>query len=174
MFEVFKYTNIVVAVRMSKQFRSDTSGVSPVIGVILMVAITVILAAVIASFVLGLGSQTGEISPNITFNDAFENDSGNHTITLTVDSASTSAEASNILIRTDFTFDHTGDSSATWDEIATNANGAPTDGDQQLSAADQISFGESGDVSDVESGDEIRIIFETDDSSNTLRTFTVP
>jgi len=35
----------------------DERGVSPVIGVILMVAITVILAAVIASFVLGFGDS---------------------------------------------------------------------------------------------------------------------
>ena len=38
----------------------DKKGVSPVIGVILMVAITVILAAVIASFVFGMGSQVKE------------------------------------------------------------------------------------------------------------------
>ena len=36
--------------------RVDEKGVSPVIGVILMVAITVILAAVIASFVFGMTS----------------------------------------------------------------------------------------------------------------------
>ncbi|MFB6166576.1 MAG: type IV pilin [Haloarculaceae archaeon] len=41
-----------------KQLFTDEDAVSPVIGVILMVAITVILAAVIASFVLGLGSNT--------------------------------------------------------------------------------------------------------------------
>ena len=39
-----------------KMFRKDEEAVSPVIGVILMVAITVILAAVIAAFVFGLGS----------------------------------------------------------------------------------------------------------------------
>jgi flagellin-like protein len=39
-----------------KQKRQD-AGVSPVIGVILMVAITVILAAVIGTFVLGLGEN---------------------------------------------------------------------------------------------------------------------
>ena len=39
---------------------SDERGVSPVIGVILMVAITVILAAVIAMFVLDLGGSVGE------------------------------------------------------------------------------------------------------------------
>ena len=37
--------------------RGDDRAVSPVIGVILMVAITVILAAVIGSFVLGIGGQ---------------------------------------------------------------------------------------------------------------------
>jgi flagellin-like protein len=37
--------------------RDDDDAVSPVIGVILMVAITVILAAVIATFVLGLGDS---------------------------------------------------------------------------------------------------------------------
>jgi len=38
-------------------FRKNEDAVSPVIGVILMVAITVILAAVIAAFVFGLGGQ---------------------------------------------------------------------------------------------------------------------
>ena len=41
------------------QHNADDRAVSPVIGVILMVAITVILAAVIGTFVLGLGDQIG-------------------------------------------------------------------------------------------------------------------
>jgi flagellin-like protein len=41
-------------------------GVSPVIGVILMVAITVILAAVIGTFVLGLGDQVSQTAPQAT------------------------------------------------------------------------------------------------------------
>jgi len=40
-----------------KIFRRNEDAVSPVIGVILMVAITVILAAVIAAFVFGLGGS---------------------------------------------------------------------------------------------------------------------
>ncbi len=40
-----------------RAIKSDDRGVSPVIGVILMVAITVILAAVIGTFVLGLGDS---------------------------------------------------------------------------------------------------------------------
>lgn len=49
---------------------NDDDAVSPVIGVILMVAITVILAAVIGTFVLGLGENLQDTSPtaSITFN----------------------------------------------------------------------------------------------------------
>jgi len=39
------------------KFRENEDAVSPVIGVILMVAITVILAAVIAAFVFGMGTN---------------------------------------------------------------------------------------------------------------------
>jgi len=50
-----------------QQLRNDDSAVSPVIGVILMVAITVILAAVIGTFVLGLGDSL-EQAPQATLN----------------------------------------------------------------------------------------------------------
>jgi flagellin-like protein len=46
---------------------SNDDAVSPVIGVILMVAITVILAAVIGTFVLGLGDQVSSTSPQASF-----------------------------------------------------------------------------------------------------------
>lgn len=58
---------------------TDERGVSPVIGVILMVAITVILAAVIASFVLGFGDS---VSQNVQAGaDVTEKDDGNVTVT---------------------------------------------------------------------------------------------
>jgi len=50
----------------------DDSAVSPVIGVILMVAITVILAAVIATFVLGLGDQVSSTAPQASFDFNYE------------------------------------------------------------------------------------------------------
>ena len=55
---------------------ADDGAVSPVIGVILMVAITVILAAVIASFVLGLGQQAGTVAPQTTFTFDYQEPSG--------------------------------------------------------------------------------------------------
>jgi flagellin-like protein len=73
---------------------NDDDAVSPVIGVILMVAITVILAAVIATFVLGLGEQVSETAPQASFTfdydesysggDSFSNtDAGDGLLTIT-------------------------------------------------------------------------------------------
>jgi len=51
---------IIVVIRMfvrRRGFRKDEKGVSPIIGTILLVAITVVLAAVIGTFVFGLGTR---------------------------------------------------------------------------------------------------------------------
>jgi len=57
--------------------------VSPVIGVILMVAITVILAAVIGGFVLGRGDQVSNNEPQASFSFEFNSTSGDVNITHT-------------------------------------------------------------------------------------------
>ena len=66
-----------------KELFADDDAVSPVIGVILMVAITVILAAVIGTFVLGLGDQVQDNPPQaqftFEFEDKAENNNGNST-----------------------------------------------------------------------------------------------
>lgn len=66
-----------------KQYRSkligskDERAVSPVIGVILMVAITVILAAVIAAFVLDMGQGQGaNPQAGVTFDSVDTDDDG--------------------------------------------------------------------------------------------------
>ena len=59
--------------------QNDERAVSPVIGVILMVAITVILAAVIGTFVLGLGDSLGDSQPTAQLSVA---DAGDGTITI--------------------------------------------------------------------------------------------
>lgn len=72
--------------KANRKFTKDDEAVSPVIGVILMVAITVILAAVIAAFVFGMGgslqkqyvvaataSQSGEDTAIITYQGGPDN-----------------------------------------------------------------------------------------------------
>ncbi|WP_256545828.1 type IV pilin [Halobellus inordinatus] len=64
-----------------KQLFTDDSAVSPVIGVILMVAITVILAAVIGSFVLNLGGSIQQTAPQASFDFDYNASGTNVTIT---------------------------------------------------------------------------------------------
>jgi flagellin-like protein len=69
-----------------KNIFTDDDAVSPVIGVILMVAITVILAAVIGTFVLGLGDQVSNTAPTASFTfDYSENTGGIDTLEVTHD-----------------------------------------------------------------------------------------
>jgi flagellin-like protein len=67
-----------------KSIITDDDAVSPVIGVILMVAITVILAAVIGTFVLGLGDQVSNTSPTASFTFDYNNDTSSPGDTLDV------------------------------------------------------------------------------------------
>ena len=66
-----------------KHLIDDDRAVSPVIGVILMVAITVILAAVIGSFVLGLGNSVQQTAPNANFEFDFSETGSGHDVTAT-------------------------------------------------------------------------------------------
>ncbi|MFA5295923.1 MAG: type IV pilin N-terminal domain-containing protein [Methanoregulaceae archaeon] len=62
-----------------KMFTTDEEAVSPVIGVILMVAIVVILAAVIAAFVFGMAGSTGtskNVGMTVTLNNSVSGDEG--------------------------------------------------------------------------------------------------
>jgi len=58
-----------------KEANDDSErAVSPVIGVILMVAITVILSAVIGVFVLEFGSSISDLPPTVQFNMTVDSD----------------------------------------------------------------------------------------------------
>ncbi|WP_226021487.1 type IV pilin [Halomicrobium salinisoli] len=73
-----------------KKLFADDDAVSPVIGVILMVAITVILAAVIASFVLNLGDQAQQSTPTASIDFEYtQNPSGDDVLTITHSSGDT-------------------------------------------------------------------------------------
>ena len=73
------------------QLFEEDNAVSPVIGVILMVAITVILAAVIGSFVLNLGGSVSQTTPQASFGFDFADD-------MTVNEGGTAVEYDQITI----------------------------------------------------------------------------
>lgn len=98
-----------------KQFLDDDRAVSPVIGVILMVAITVILAAVIGTFVLGLGDQVSQTTPSASFQFDYDaDDTGNETLTITHNGGDT-LSASEVTVTANEPFNMSG----TWYSNAT-------------------------------------------------------
>ena len=102
-----------------KRLLTDDEAVSPVIGVILMVAITVILAAVIGTFVLGLGDQVGNTAPQASFTfDYADNTDGADVLEITHDGGDSISDAA-LAVTSDTTFQQ-GDGNTTTDAGATS------------------------------------------------------
>lgn len=147
----------------------DDDAVSPVIGVILMVAITVILAAVIGTFVLGLGDQVSSTTPSASF--AFDFDNADSS---TDGNISTKSEGDGLL-----TITHDGGDSIIAGNVrvvgssVTDAEGKWSSG--SLDASSSITAGDSLNVR-INNDDTVRVVFESDDgeSTATLGKFTGP
>ena len=70
---------------MRDKLRDDDRGVSPVVGVILMVAVTVILAGIVGNFVLGLGSLLQEPpQAGVQPSESYDSFTGNYTVNVLV------------------------------------------------------------------------------------------
>ena len=155
-----------------KQFFDDEDAVSPVIGVILIVAITVILAAVIATFVLGLGEQVSQTSPNTSFSFDYEEVQSNED-----DSWNETAQSSNddaIL-----TITHSGGPNIDAEQLGvagSSINGsAQWDDTSQYNAGDEISAGDSVEYA-IKNDDRISVTWENEEGteSATLQNFIAP
>jgi len=133
----------------------DDRAVSPVIGVILMVAITVILAAVIGTFVLGLGDQVQTTSPSASF--SFDFSSNGNTLTITHDGGDGIA-ANELVLRGDL------DSNDNGEAWADRASGI---GDT-VRAGDSATVADDGDYDwdDYSEGDGVRVVWEDSDSDS--------
>lgn len=94
----------------NKTHNSDDRAVSPVIGVIMMVAVTVILAAVVSTLVLGMGDDL-EANPQANF--GFDYDATGTNLTITHEGGQT-LEAAQVYVNngTEVPWASTGDISA--------------------------------------------------------------
>lgn len=131
--------------------------VSPVIGVILMVAITVILAAVIGTFVLGMSDQMGDTTPRASFGMSIGGNNGDQ-VTITNESGAT-MDANNVVISSTQDF-NTGSSGESWAAI----DGTVT----EISAGTILTItADSGTFED----ETVRVIYSSpdSDSSTTLQ-----
>jgi len=135
-----------------KQLFTDDDAVSPVIGVILMVAITVILAAVIATFVLGLGDQVSDSNPQASFSFSYESSSGDLTIT---HDGGAGIDPANLKLRGDGV-------SGTW-----SGNGG------SVSSSSKVKAGNSVTVTPTSSDSTVNVVWESSgsDDSATLGTW---
>jgi len=141
-----------------KELLTEDRAVSPVIGVILMVAITVILAAVIGTFVLGLGDQVSESAPQASFSFDFNSSSG---VNVTHEGGET-LESSNIGVSGD---DDTSGTAAAPENLNAVNNFSGT-----ISAGDTAQYG------GVDNGETIRVIWTNPagGSTNTIARATAP
>jgi flagellin-like protein len=129
-----------------KQLLTDDEAVSPVIGVILMVAITVILAAVIGTFVLNLGDDLQQSAPTATF--SFDDAAGNS------DDVVIAHDGGDSIPKGQLTVDCSGD-----DPAGSGWSGDP------VTAGDTATC----DSSDISIGDTIKIIWESADGGNSQK-----
>ena len=132
----------------------DDRAVSPVIGVILMVAITVILAAVIGAFVFGLGDQIQETAPNAQISIT-EIDVTGDTVTFVHNGGDTFHDGNTVEIRV----------TAAGEEVGSLTPGDDfTDG--QFRAGDQLTA--SGGTASIDDGDTIRVVWVGEGRSNVI------
>jgi len=140
-----------------KNLFSDEDAVSPVIGVILMVAITVILAAVIGTFVLGLGDRVSQASPSATFSFDYAETGSDSNISVGVvhdGGDSVSADQVNVTVGGQDVYadgglmHDTSDNSSSWS------------GD--ITAGDSIEV-----VDDFSEGDAVKVIWQASGSDKT-------
>ena len=158
-----------------KQLFADDDAVSPVIGVILMVAITVILAAVIASFVLGLGDSADDVQPNAGFN--FDYDSSQTELEITFGDGDT-LEAQNVYVRGDRGGGN--DIDVKWTD-AGSSEAIGTGSGTGFSSGDEVQAGQGvrinstdGLAGDVQLDYDLSVVWETDDNTATLESDTGP
>ncbi|MHB9285729.1 type IV pilin [Halobacteriales archaeon Cl-PHB] len=154
-----------------RQLFDDDDAVSPVIGVILMVAITVILAAVIATFVLGLGEQVSKTAPQASFSFDYESgtfdgdwnsgsSNGDGTLTIT-HAGGQGIPASQLSIA--------GSSAVSNAQYTDSSDGPAYAGTSQINAGDSVKIV-------IASSDTIRVVWNSENGqqSATLREWSGP
>ncbi|MFC4450196.1 type IV pilin [Halorussus aquaticus] len=152
-----------------KALFKDDGAVSPVIGVILMVAITVILAAVIGTFVLGLGDRVSQAQPSATFSFDYaedvevgdDSDSNENFANITHDGGD-GVEASQLKVDIDGTTVWNADN----EPIAVTTN---TDdwGTSKITAGSTVELYDPDDNGHIEDGDSVKIIWTASGSDKT-------
>jgi flagellin-like protein len=146
-----------------KQLFTEDRAVSPVIGVILMVAITVILAAVIGTFVLGLGDQVSESAPQAQFAFDFSGNGTNEEVVSIVHDGGDSIPIDELAVSIG--------GATVWDAGTATGVTVTSDWSGTIGAGDQLrmydnSNGGTGD-NEFEDDEDVRVIWSSANSDKT-------
>lgn len=143
-------------------FGGEDRAVSPVIGVILMVAITVILAAVIGTFVLGLGDRVSEASPNAQYNFAYNAVGNNEHVNITHDGGD-GVESAQLSVQID--------GQEVWNAEDGAHNGATINASKEwtgkTTAGATLALDDENDRSTIEDGDTVKVVWSAPGSDKT-------
>ncbi|MCL9817023.1 type IV pilin [Natronocalculus amylovorans] len=146
--------------KLKNLFTNDRA-VSPVIGVILMVAITVILAAVIGTFVIGLGDDIGSTTPSASVDaspgDGLDDFEADETLVTFTHRSGDSISADNLDVVGSF---NTSNIDVEKDISQGTFNAGRTLDANATEASDEL-----------EAGDTVSLIFDDGDRSTTLKTY---
>ena len=140
-------------------FAGDDRAVPPVVGVVLMVGITVILAAVVGTVAVGFTDRFGQSTPQTSF--GFEYDAG------TPDGGECSVDVTGGGDAGTLTVAHESGEAIDGDQLylVTDAGEAEWQGDCD-DTADTVSTGESIDV-EVDADQTLRVVWEAEDGGQT-------
>jgi flagellin-like protein len=143
-----------------KELFTDDEAVSPVIGVILMVAITVILAAVIGAFVLNIGGSQ-DTAPTATLEISSTSDGTNNYVVISHEGgAELKASTLKVTIHgetayKDGSIENFGDPN---DPIGWTGS---------ITAGDTLNISDNGADNDIEEGDEVTVVWNSPSSDKT-------
>lgn len=142
----------------------DDDGVSSVLGVVLMVAVTIILAAVIGTFVLGIGSELTDSSPSASweFSENVNDSAGGQSDVVVLHGGGDDVDPSNLEVTVD------GETVYRNGNTVNPSNYTVRDSnfDDPVTTGDRLVINDSG--YDLQSGDMVRLIWNNGDSSGIL------
>jgi len=153
-----------------KALFEDDGAVSPVIGVILMVAITVILAAVIGTFVLGLGENLQDTSPTASITFDQQDDAGSASVKISHDGGD-SLDTDEITLTLE---DSAGGGESLVLEDDSDVDATDWASDDKITAGDTVTVkGDEG--SGLDENDVVKVVWTSDggESSSVLGEHTV-
>ncbi|WP_439025815.1 type IV pilin [Haloarchaeobius sp. DT45] len=141
---------------------TDDDALSPVIGVVLMVAVTVVLSAAIGAFVLDIGSQVTQKSPNVVVGYDFAVDGAAPEYVNLTHTGGDDVKSGNVEVFVGGTL--------AWNDG--EQNGWTVDGTDHWAAGGEITGGNqlalNGSTSLVSTGDTVQVIWRKGDSSSIL------